>query len=84
MNPQQSADVVVPGSARKPAGHVAHTVAPVAFENVSAAHVSQAGAASSCSYFPSSQRVHASEPSVLLYVPPAHATHGPPCGPVYP
>ena len=30
------------------------------------------------------QLVHVAEPVTVLYVPPPHATHGPPSGPEYP
>jgi hypothetical protein len=82
FSPQQSCTTVVPGSALNPAGHVAHTVAPVAFWNVSAGHDRQAAVALSGWYFPDSQLVHASDPIVFLYLPTSHTTHGPPCGPV--
>ena len=45
FNPQQSADVVVPGSDLNPAGHCVQTDAD-RFENVSAAHVEHDVAAS--------------------------------------
>ncbi len=45
LSPQQSADVVVPGSALNPAGHCVHADAE-AFENVSAGHVEHDVAAS--------------------------------------
>ena len=45
FRPQQSADVVAPGSALNPAGHCVHAGAE-AFENVSAGHVEHDVAAS--------------------------------------
>ena len=45
FSPQQSADVVVPGSDLNPVGQAVHTDA-LAFENVSAAHVEHDVAAS--------------------------------------
>ena len=66
FSPQQSADVVVPGSALNPAGQAVQTDAALVLENVSAAHTP-----------------HAAGPETLLAAPAAHATHGPPFGPVY-
>jgi hypothetical protein len=65
FRPQQSVDVVVPGSALNPAGQFVQADAEL-LENVSAGHVE-----------------HAAGPETLLAVPAAHATHGPPFGPVY-
>jgi len=36
----------------------------------------------SIKYSPAAQPTHAAEPGSFLYVPPGHAEHGPPCGPV--
>ena len=66
LSPQQSTDVVVPGSALNPAGHCVQATAKL-LVNVSAGHVE-----------------HAALPDIFLTVPAAHATHGPPFGPVYP
>ena len=66
FSPQQSADVVVPGSALNPAGHAVHEDAPLR-EYVLTRHT-----------------LHAAGPDTFLNVPAAHATHGPPFGPVYP
>ncbi len=84
FSPQQSVDVVVPGSDLNPAGHCVQADAEL-FENVSAGHVEHDVAASCDWNSPAAQLVHAAEPSTLLNVPPAHSIHGPvPSGSVYP
>ena len=85
LRPQQSVCMVAPGKDLYPGGQAVQTVAPLLFENVSATHVTQVVVAISDWNFPSSQLMHATEPSTLLYVPTAHATQGPVrSGPVKP
>jgi len=57
FRPQQSADVVVPGSALNPAGHCVHADAE-AFENVSAGHVEHAAGPEALLAVPAAHATH--------------------------
>ena len=57
LSPQQSTDVVVPGSALNPVGHAVHTKAPLA-AYVSAGHVTHAAGPDAFLNFPASHTTH--------------------------
>ncbi len=97
FRPQQSVDVVVPGSALYPVGQAVQTDAALVSENVSAGHTH--GPPSGPVYRAvhtqsvilvlvddefefAGHKVHAAMLTVSLYVPIPQPVHGPPVGPV--